>query len=111
MAFIHFDSSYAPCAFLIVPDGGDPYDDKQTTLIQTDWDYPGIATSMGWTACQCGRTDGTVDCVKCKRKVGTMISEAYDFIQEREGESFAALDDYLPSARNWREFWPTWELM
>ena len=95
MAFVHFDSSYAPCGFLIVQDGGDPYDESATILIQTDWDYPGVASDMGWQACDCGETDGTVNCQH--RKALEMISEAFDYIREREGQSFPALGDYFIS--------------
>ena len=76
MAFVEF-SRRAPTGFLVVPDNGDPEDDSQTTLIQTDWDYPGVARSMGWG----GEDD--------------QFSEAYDWIREHEGEEFEGLDDYL----------------
>ena len=62
MAYVYFDSSYAPCGFLIVPQDGDPYDDESTTLVQTDWDFPGVASRMGFVPCDCDATDGTVDC-------------------------------------------------
>jgi hypothetical protein len=77
MAFVEF-SSRAPTGFLIVPDDGDPEDDSQTTLIQTDWDWPGVARAMGWS----GEDD--------------QMSEAYDWISEHEMEEFSELDDYLP---------------
>jgi hypothetical protein len=48
MAYVEF-SSYAPCGFLIVPKDGDSRNDDETTLIQSDWDYPGVAQSMGWS--------------------------------------------------------------
>ncbi len=95
MAFTHFDSKYCPSGFLIVPDGVDPYDDDRTVAIDSDWDFPAVASSMGWQACECGRTDGTVDCIDCKRQVSAMISEAYDYIEHRAGEPFPTLDDYL----------------
>ena len=95
MAYVFFDSSYAPCAFLIVPDNGDPYDDSTTALVQTDWDWPAVASRMGFVPCrQCDSTDGTVDCEH--KTASEMISEAYVFIRDREGERFEALDDYLP---------------
>lgn len=94
MAFVHFDGSYAPCGFLIVADGADPYADD-AVLIQTDWDHPSVASSMGWIPCECGGTDGTVDCKACGRTASDMIAEAYDFIRERDGESFPTLDEYL----------------
>lgn len=95
MAHIEFDSSYMPCAFAIVADGFDCHDTSYSVLVQTDWDWPGVATNMGWQACNCGGTDGTVDCKNCNRTATEMISEAYEFICEREGEDFDALDDYL----------------
>ena len=94
MAFVHFDSGYAPCGFLIVKDGGDPYVDVDTVLIQADWDYAGVASSMGWQACDCGDTDGTVPC-EHKPNVADMLSSAYDHIRAHEGEAFETLDDYF----------------
>lgn len=95
MAFIHFDSKYAPCGFLIVRDGADPYSDdpSDTVLVQSDWDFPGVASAMGLIPCECGATDGTVD---CPHKTTTeMITAAIDFIREHAGETFASLDDYF----------------
>jgi hypothetical protein len=96
MAHVYFDSSYCPCGFLIVREGASPYDESQTVLVQSDWDYPGVASSMGWEPCSCGATDGTVDCQRCGRKASDMIAEAYDWIESREGEEFDSLDDYFP---------------
>lgn len=93
MAYVHFDSSYAPCGFLIVPDNGDPYADD-TVLIQTDWDYPGVASRMGLVPCDCGATDGTVDCAH--KTASDMITAAYDHISDHAGETFSELDEYLP---------------
>jgi len=95
MATLHFDSSYASCGFLIVKTKGDPYNDNDTTLIQSDWDYAGVASSIGWIPCKCGSTDGTVDCEACNRKVSDMLSEAYDYCQEHEGEEFETLDCFF----------------
>ena len=93
MAYIHFDSSYAPCGFLIVKDDGDPYNDADTVLIQTDWDFPGVASYLGYTPCDCGATDGTVDCEH--KTVSYMISAAYDFLRDHEGEKSNLLDEYF----------------
>lgn len=93
MAFIHFDSGFAPCGFLIVKDGHSLYDEANTVLVQTDWDYPGVAARMGWVACDCGATDGTVACQH--RKAADMIADAADFIRDGQGESFEELDDYF----------------
>jgi hypothetical protein len=101
MAYLHFDSKYAPCGFLIVPDGGDPYKDAITRLIQSDWDFPGVASNMGYVPCKCGATDGTVDCT---HKTATeMITEAYDYCRERAGQSFKGLDEYLASDEDVRQ--------
>lgn len=94
MAYIHFDSSYAPCGFLIVRDGYDPYSETDSVLIQTDWDFPGVATSMGWPGCHDG-TDGTIECPECGKPANEMIAEAYDYIADNAGLSFDALDEYL----------------
>lgn len=60
-------------------------------FIQSDWDYAGLATSLGWCPCECGRTDGTVDCAH--RSVSKMLSEAFDYLVERNGQVFD-LSDY-----------------
>ena len=98
MATVEFDSGYAPCGFLVVKTGGDMYDDKDTILIQSDWDFHGVASTMGWVPCkECdktgGHTDGTVDCPH--KTVSDMIAEAYDFCEAHAGEEFEALDEYL----------------
>ena len=96
MAYLAFDSGYVPCGFLIVRDGCHWKDEENTVLIQTDWDFPGVASRCGYVPCECGATDGTVDCPH--KTASAMISEAYDFLRERDGESFAALDEYFPDA-------------
>ena len=104
MAYVYFDSSYAPCSFLIVPDGGDPYDEGTTQLCQTSWDYPGVASRMGWSlsavpakdnsGCQHRSTDGTVDC-PCGATSLDFITSAGNYIREHEEEEYPDLDEYL----------------
>jgi hypothetical protein len=54
----------------------------QTRLIQTDWDYPGIATTFGWVACpHCNETDGTVNCKH--RTASEMIARAQGYLDEK----------------------------
>ncbi len=96
MAYLAFDRSYAPCGFLIVRDGCSHRDDANTVLVQSDWDFPGVASSCGFQPCECGATDGTVDCEH--KTASEMISAAYDWLSEHDGESFDALDDYFPDA-------------
>lgn len=96
MAYLYFDSRYAPCGFLIVRDGANPYspDPSDTRLIQSDWDWPEVASRTGYVPCECGATDGTVDCAH--RTASDMISAAYDWACEHAGQSYPDLDDYLP---------------
>ncbi len=79
------EPEYAPCGFLLCKvdsDGDyDPYADD-TILVQSDWDFPGTATSWGFAPCEddsCG-TDGTVDCAH--HSASDMISAAFDFLCE-----------------------------
>lgn len=93
MARIEFPL-FAPCGFVIVRKGGRMDREKDTVLIQTDWDYPGVASRMGWSPCHpC--TDGTVNCTECGKTASDMIAEAFEYIEEREGEQFPGLDDYF----------------
>ena len=59
-------------------------------FVQSDWDYAGLASSLGWAPCDCGRTDGTVNCEH--RTVSEMLSEAFDYLSERDGEEFELSD-------------------
>ena len=93
MGYVTYEPDYAPCAFIIAQDGASPFDEAKTVLIQTDWDWPGVASRMGYTPCKCGDTDGTVDCAH--HTATEMIQAAGEFIREHEGESFEGLDDYF----------------
>lgn len=59
--------------------------DGRSILIQTDYDFPGVASSFGWSACRCGETDGTVDCPH--RTASEMIAAAREFLDDKIGES------------------------
>jgi hypothetical protein len=61
-------------------------EDGQDLLVQTDWDYPGIASNLGFVPCKCGKTDGTIDCEH--KTASQMISEAAAFLDEHDGEVF-----------------------
>ena len=55
-------------------------------FVQSDWDYAGLASRLGWVPCDCGETDGTVP---CKHKTtGEMLASAYDWLSEHDGEEF-----------------------
>lgn len=83
------DSKYAPCGYLVMRAPFDKYDEKNTILFQSDWDFPGLASTFGWVIptvseesvyCQHEGTDGTIDCPRCGLKAGEMISEAADYL-------------------------------
>lgn len=76
---ISFESHVAGTWILTAADG-------RTILVQTDWDYPGLASTFGWVPCrQCNATDGTVDCEH--RTASEMICEASQWLADHEGKS------------------------
>ena len=54
-------------------------------LVQSDWDFPLVASAFGWQSCSCGETDGTIDCEH--RTANEMIWEAYDFLTAHVGKT------------------------
>jgi hypothetical protein len=55
-----------------------------TVYIQTDWDYPGVASTFGWSVgCDCS-TDGTVDCQH--KTVSEYIASAYGYPSNNIGK-------------------------
>ena len=92
--------------------------EDETRLIQTDWDYPGVASNLGWSPKRASReyirsgnyrrgfvvtdrlhlecirecdhsfTDGTVDCPGCGFDASYMIQHAGRWIRDREGQTF-----------------------
>lgn len=84
---IERDPSYAPCGYLLVPQGHGTRDEGHTVLIDSDWDFPAIAGHLGFVPCnQCEMTDGTV---ACEHKTTTeMIGAAMDFLDSHLGEPF-----------------------
>ena len=81
---------YAPGCWIICrkrEDGSFDYQDEaNTVLCQTDWDWPALASNTGFVPCECGATDGTVDCPH--HKASDMIAAAYDWLEEHEGQLF-----------------------
>jgi len=59
--------------------------DGRDLLVQIDWEYPGLASSFGWSPCECGETDGTVDCPH--KTAGDMIGEAREFLDDNLGKT------------------------
>lgn len=63
-------------------------------LIQTDWDYPGTASTFGWSIrsvqkrkkrCDHGGTDGTIVCPDCGITHIEFINSAFDFLTNNIG--------------------------
>lgn len=79
-------------------------DDGRTILIQSDWDYAGLASTFGYVPCWCGDTDGTVDCPH--KTASEMIMEARQWLDDHLCEK---VDDpgyfqpLLPALR-WEHF-------
>ena len=88
MITIDIDSNYAPCCYLIckVDKNGNwnTRDEDNTVLVQTDWDYPSIASSFGFVPCECGDTDGTIDC--SHKTASEMIIAAAEFLDDNLGK-------------------------
>lgn len=80
------EPQYAPCSYLLVKENGDPYNEMDTILFQTDWDFPALASNLGYVPCDCGTTDGTVDCEH--KTTVRMISEAAEFLDNKLGVPF-----------------------
>lgn len=66
--------------------------DGRSVFVQSDWEYPGIASTFGWSpsqvahsSCPHDSTDGTVACRACGIKAEKFIAHAYDFLCENEG--------------------------
>ena len=56
---------------------------KTVQFIQSDWDYPWLASLFGWIPC-CGATDGTVSC--SHRTVSEHLADAQGFLDRHEGQ-------------------------
>lgn len=78
MSRIMLTSAPYGCYEVTLLDGEEP-----SILIQSDWDFPGVATTFGWTPCPCGGTDGTVDCPH--KTASQMIAEAQEYLDSHEG--------------------------
>ncbi|MGE0536627.1 MAG: hypothetical protein AB7O68_16775 [Pirellulales bacterium] len=68
-----------PCCYVVRAEDG------RSLLIQTDWDYPALASVFGWVPCYCGDTDGTVDCPH--NTASDMIADAREWLDARIGDA------------------------
>ena len=48
--YVYHDSQYAPCSFLVVKEGGSPYKEQDTVLVQCDMDFPSLASNLGFSS-------------------------------------------------------------
>jgi hypothetical protein len=90
--------SDAPCCVKIIAQDG------RDQLIQTDWDFPSIASTFGFSLvsvqpsgrefgsedtdrppCQHSGTDGTVDCKDCACTATQFISAARQWLDDNDG--------------------------
>lgn len=76
------DPGYAPCAYFICRVTGTPgkydwdtRDEANTVLVQSDWDFPGVAASFGWRP-----RDGATD--------SEMIHSAIEYLDTIAGSKF-----------------------
>ena len=74
----------------------------QSVLIQTDWDFPGVARNCRWNGkvgrerCSHRGTDGTIDCPNCKLKALDFITAAANYLNRHCGQAFiGCLDCYF----------------
>ena len=57
----------------------------RSILLQSDWDFPKVASLFGYVPCHCRQTDGTIRCDH--RTPAVMIPEAVVFLWEHVGDS------------------------
>ena len=75
-------------------------DERELILVQTDWDWPGVASSFGWNIanvpwsknrdgkkCSHRATDGTINCPGCGCPVEKFLEEAAAFIESNYGKT------------------------
>jgi len=76
-------------------------DSEQSVLVQTDWEYPSVASSFGWSiresqvinagyygqTCDHSSTDGTVVCSECGLTPTVFIREAADYLYSHIGQT------------------------
>jgi hypothetical protein len=68
----------------------------KSIIFQIDWDYPGLASSLGWNmrtahkrGCEEFRsTDGTVTCPGCGRSAGHFIEKAQEWLDRHCDQVF-----------------------
>lgn len=78
-------------------------DGRNSYLVQSDRDHPGIASSFGWSVasvrgytlgrrCEHEGTDGTIDCAACGWTASTFLDSAGSFLDRIADTSTTAID-------------------
>lgn len=75
-------------------------DGSESILVMTDWDWPGVASTFGWSLrdlrldgyppCEHAGTDGTIDCPECGMPTHEFIVAAGAWLSDHDG---ATADD------------------
>ena len=60
-------------------------EDGRTILVQVDWDFPGVASTFGWSPRSSPMTDDTG--TLAEKSLSTVIGDARDFLHERAGST------------------------
>jgi len=60
-------------------------EDGRTILVQVDWDFPGVASTFGWSPPPGTMTDDTG--TLAEKSLSTVIGDARDFLHERAGST------------------------
>lgn len=75
---------------------------SESVLFQTDWDFPGLARSLGWNMaatkkCSHRSTDGTVTCHECGKTASYFIARAQEYLDKRCGSILRprGIEDYF----------------
>lgn len=77
---------------------------SESILFQTDWDFPSLAQSLGWSMrsrrCDHRSTDGTVTCSECGKTAPEFIAEAQEWLDARVYRNFqnTGADAYIENA-------------
>ena len=75
---------------------------EASKLFQVDYDYPGLAETLGWDkqtvgngTCRHSSTDGTVGCEECGVTVTQFIEAAIQWLLDHDGEMFSVTDGVM----------------
>ena len=81
--------SYIVCQCTGEPNDMD-WSESDSILFQLDWDFPSLASAFGFIPCDCGETDGTVDCKH--HTAGDMIESATTYLDDCVASGKTAVD-------------------